>query len=82
MKYYTYVLLCSDGSLYTGFTNDIENRLEAHNSGKGAKYTRGRLPVRVMYKETFNDESSARKREFEIKKWDRKKKIRDLGLDI
>ena len=53
--YYIYVLRCSDGTLYTGYTNNLENRLELHNKGKGAKYTRGRTPVELIYFEEFED---------------------------
>ena len=69
-----YILRCKDGSLYTGWTNDFNKRLEAHNSGKGAKYTRGRGPVVPVYLELFPDKSSATKREAEIKKLPLKKK--------
>lgn len=73
--FYTYILKCSDNTLYTGFTNDIEKRLIIHNKGIGAKYTRGRLPVKLVYKEKFNTKSEALKREHFIKKLSRKKKI-------
>lgn len=73
--FYTYILKCSDNTLYTGFTNNIEERLITHNKGKGAKYTRGRLPVRLVYKEEFNTKSEALKREYSIKKLSRKKKF-------
>ena len=69
-----YILRCKDGSLYTGWTNDFEKRLEAHNSGKGAKYTRGRGPVEPVYLEYFEDKISATKREAAIKKLPLKKK--------
>ena len=67
MKYYIYILLCADNTYYTGFTTDVEKRLEEHNSGKGAKYTRGRTPCTLVYTESFDDKSSAMKREWEIK---------------
>lgn len=73
---YTYILECSDNSLYTGWTTDIDKRLECHNSGKGAKYTRGRRPVVVKYFETFDTRSEAMKRECEIKKLSREKKLK------
>lgn len=63
-----YMLLCKDNSLYTGWTNDFNKRLEAHNSGKGAKYTRGRGPVKPVYIEVFPDKIASTKREAEIKK--------------
>lgn len=66
-KNYVYILECSDKTLYTGYTNDIKKRVETHNSGKGAKYTRVRLPVKLMYFEEFDDKESAMKREWYIK---------------
>ena len=63
-----YMLRCSDGSLYTGWTNDFTNRLKAHQSGKGGKYTRSRLPVAAVYLEYLPDKSAALKREAAIKK--------------
>jgi len=65
---YVYVLRCGDGSLYTGWTNDLKQRLAAHQSGKGAKYTRGRLPIEMVYFEEMPDKSAALKRENELKK--------------
>jgi putative endonuclease len=62
-----YVLRCGDGSLYTGWTNDLKQRLAAHQSGKGAKYTRGRLPIDMVYYEELPDKSTALKRENELK---------------
>lgn len=67
MKNYTYVLRCSDGTLYTGWTNDLEARVKTHNAGKGAKYTRGRRPVELVYFETFETKEEALKREYTIK---------------
>jgi len=75
MTYFVYVLQCNDRTLYTGITNDIDKRLKAHSSGKGAKYTRRRLPVRLLYREEHPDKSSALKRELEIKRLSRKEKI-------
>ena len=69
-----YILLCKDGTLYTGWTNDFEKRLQAHNSGKGAKYTRGRGPVEPVYLEYCEDKVVATKREAAIKKLPLKKK--------
>lgn len=71
---YVYMLACADGSLYTGWTNDLVKRLESHQSGKGAKYTRSRLPVRLAYYEQYETESEARKRECAIKKMSRAQK--------
>lgn len=75
MKNYTYILRCRDGSLYTGWTNDIDKRMQAHRKGKGAKYTRSRLPVTLVYQETFDTKQEAMRREAEIKKLPRKKKL-------
>ena len=74
MTAYVYILSCADGTLYTGWTNDLTKRLESHQSGKGAKYTRGRLPVTLLYYETYETESEARKREYAIKQLPRHKK--------
>ena len=74
MTAYVYMLSCADGSLYTGWTNDLAKRLENHQAGKGAKYTRGRLPVTLAYYETYETESEARKRECAIKKLSRQQK--------
>jgi len=76
LHYFLYILRCSDDTLYTGITTDIERRLKEHNLGtKGAKYTRSRRPVKLVYKEKLEDKSSALKREYEIKKMSRKKKL-------
>lgn len=69
-----YILECSDGSYYTGWTNHIDIRLEAHNNGTGAKYTRGRGPVKLVYLEYLPDKSTALKREAAIKKLSRLQK--------
>ena len=71
-----YMLRCRDGSLYTGITNDLEKRLEAHRSGKGAKYTRGRGPLELLYREECADKSAALKRELEIKALSREDKLK------
>ena len=71
---YTYMLKCSDGTLYTGWTNDLEKRVEAHNSGKGAKYTKARRPVELAYYEEFETKEQAMKREYAIKQLVRKEK--------
>ena len=73
---YTYILKCGDGSLYTGWTNNLKKRLEDHNLGKGAKYTRAHLPVRLVYYETFDPKEDAMKREASIKKLSRPEKER------
>lgn len=72
---YTYIVECSDGTLYTGWTNNLEKRLEAHNAGKGAKYTKSRRPVRIVYQEIFETKEAAMSREFAIKKLSRKEKL-------
>ena len=64
---YTYILECGDGSLYTGWTNDLEKRVKTHNAGQGAKYTRARRPVRLVYFEVFSDKQEAQSREWHIK---------------
>ena len=68
MSYYVYLLRCGDGTLYTGYTDDPERRLRVHNAGKGAKYTRSRLPVELVYQEQCPDKSAALRREREIKR--------------
>ena len=70
---YTYILKCSDGSLYTGWTNDLERRVKVHNEGKGAKYTKSRSPVELVYYEEFLTKEEAMKREYEIKQFTRRK---------
>jgi len=67
VDYFVYILECADGTLYTGITNDLEKRIGTHNSGKGAKYTRGRLPVRLVYFEKVAERGEATRREMEIK---------------
>ena len=71
---YTYILKCKDETLYTWWTNDIEKRLEAHNAGKGAKYTRSRRPVELVYLEQFETKEEAMRREWEIKQLSRTEK--------
>jgi len=72
---YTYILKCRDGSLYTGWTNDLEQRVAAHNTGKGAKYTKARRPVELVYFEEFETKEQAMKREYAIKQMARKDKL-------
>lgn len=74
MTAYTYILRCADGTLYTGWTNDIEKRLAAHNAGKGAKYTKPRLPVELVYYEAHGTKEEAMSREYEIKQLTRTQK--------
>lgn len=70
-----YMLRCADGTLYTGWTNDLDRRLETHAAGKGGKYTRARLPVRLAYTERFETEHEARSREWHIKRLTRTQKL-------
>ena len=72
---YTYIVRCRDGSLYTGWTNNLEKRIGDHNSGKGAKYTRSRRPVLLVYYEEFAAKEEAMRREREIKQMTRQEKI-------
>lgn len=74
-KHYVYILRCNDDTLYTGYTVDIDRRMKLHESGKGAKYTRGRGPFQLLYEETFLTKSAALQREYEIKSWSRTKKL-------
>ena len=75
MSAYTYLLRCSDGTLYCGWTDNIEKRLAAHNSGKASKYTRSRLPVKLIYFETFDTKQEAMSREARIKQLSRREKL-------
>ena len=76
MLWYVYILRCGDGTLYTGITDDIPRRLAAHRSGKGAKYTRGRGPLELVYQEQVPDKSAALRREIQIKRLRRAEKER------
>jgi putative endonuclease len=78
--YYVYLLRCADATLYCGITNDLDRRLRDHNGGKGARYTRGRLPVRVVYREEADSKGEALRRERAIKKMPKVKKER-LALE-
>ena len=73
---YAYILRCSDGTLYSGWTNNLEKRLAAHNSGKGAKYTKTRLPVELVYFEEFESKSQAMSREAQFKQLNREQKLK------
>lgn len=79
MDWTVYILRCGDGTLYTGCTNDLPRRLAAHQSGRGAKYTRSRLPVALVYREAAPDKSSALRREAAVKRLDRRDKLRLIG---
>ena len=74
-RWFVYILRCCDGTLYTGSTDDVSRRVAVHNSGKGAKYTRGRTPVEVVYAEECESYSAALKREYAIKQLSRQEKL-------
>lgn len=75
VSWFVYMLQCKDGSLYTGYTDDVQRRLAVHSAGKGAKYTRSRLPVELVYQEELPDKSAALRREAAIKKLTRRQKL-------
>lgn len=77
--HYVYILRCCDGTLYTGWTTDLEHRLAAHNGGTGAKYTRSRRPVELVYHEEFDSKGTALKREAAIKRLSREEKLALIG---
>ena len=79
MAVVVYIVECADQTLYTGWTTDIEQRLKAHNSGRGAKYTRSRTPVRLVYSEEKPDRRTAMQRELEIKRLKRARKLELIG---
>ena len=79
--HHVYVLECADGSLYTGYTTDLERRVAEHDAGEGAKYTRGRTPVDLVHAESFDSRSAAMSREYEIKGLSRAEKERLLECD-
>ena len=72
---YVYILRCNDDSLYTGWTNNLDKRIKAHSNGKGAKYTKARLPVELVYFEVYEDKIEAMRREYAIKQLRRKEKL-------
>lgn len=74
--YYVYIVECSDKTLYTGYTNNLNKRIETHNKGKGAKYTKFRRPVQLVYYEEYETKNLALKREYSIKKLTRKEKLK------
>ena len=76
MDNYIYILRCADGTLYTGWTNDPDRRLAAHQAGRGGKYTRARLPVEMVYTERFDTKQEAMRREWEIKQLSREEKLK------
>ncbi len=73
--WYLYILECGDGTLYTGITDDVARRLAQHSAGKGAKYTRGRGPLKLVYQETCGTHSDASKREYEVHRMSRQEKL-------
>lgn len=73
-NWYLYLVRCADDTIYTGISSDVQARIDKHNSGRGAKYTSTRLPVRLIYSESQPNRISAMKREIEVKKWGRKRK--------
>lgn len=75
-EHFVYIIECTDGTLYTGYTTDVERRVEQHNNGKGAKYTRGRTPVTLRHVESFPTQSAAQKREHKIKQFSPSRKQR------
>ena len=79
-KWYLYILECNDGSLYTGITDDVERRLNAHQKGKGAKYTRGRSPLLLRYTEICDNHSVALKREIQVKNLTKAQKMQLFNL--
>ena len=80
-EHFVYVLRCADDSLYTGYTTDIERRVEEHDCGEGAKYTRGRTPVELVHVECFASKSSAMAREYEVKQLNRRQKESLIDTD-
>ncbi len=78
-QWVVYILECKDGTLYTGITDDLERRIKAHNEGKGAKYTRGRGPVRLRYREDCESHSAALRRELAVKRLSRQEKLALIG---
>lgn len=81
MSWYVYMLRCRDNSLYTGYTDNVPRRAAVHNAGKGAKYTKARLPVTVVYQEECPDKSSALKREYAIKQLTKAQKEALVGKE-
>ncbi|MBS4193442.1 GIY-YIG nuclease family protein [Bacillus sp. FJAT-49705] len=81
-NHYFYVLHCKDDSLYAGYTNNLERRVKLHNEGKGAKYTRGRGPVELVFSKMYDNKSDALKAEYEFKQWPRRKKEEYIKINI
>lgn len=74
--WFVYIIECKDGKLYTGITNNLENRITQHNRGKGCKFTKYRIPVKLLYKEKYKTKSQALRREAKIKGWKREDKLK------
>ena len=79
--HYVYIVKCADGTYYTGYTNDLERRINQHNAGEGAKYTKGRRPVKLVHSERFKSKSKAMQREYKIKQLARQRKIEIINQD-
>ena len=75
-KYYVYIVNCKDNTFYCGYSNNVEKRVDTHNKSLGAKYTKTRLPVKLVYTECFNTKSEAMKREYQIKQLTRQQKLK------
>ena len=80
MTYYTYIVKCSDDTFYTGYTNDLDKRIRTHNEGKGAKYTKSRIPVELVYFEEYPTKEEAMSREWHIKRLTRPEKEKVIEL--
>jgi putative endonuclease len=78
-KWYVYIIECKDGKLYTGVTNDLNRRIKQHNRGQGCRFTKFRIPVKLLYKEISPSRETALRREAEIKGWKKDRKIQLLG---
>ncbi len=79
--HYVYIVKCADGTYYTGYTNDLKRRIKQHNEGEGAKYTKGRRPVKLVHSERFKSKSRAMQREYEVKQLTRQKKVEIIKQD-
>lgn len=78
---FVYILRCADSTLYTGWTTDLHERVRVHNAGRGAKYTKARLPVHLVYSESYETKTQAMQREYEIKQFSRAQKLKLVGID-
>jgi putative endonuclease len=81
-SHYFYVLQCKDDTLYAGYTNDLNKRVATHNAGKGAKYTKARIPVKCIYFETFETKQEAMRAEYAFKQYTRKQKLDYIGRNL